>query len=119
MSDSAFKLIVRQTITPGGIDEFRRCSQLGAGNAEANEPGTLGYEFFVNEDGTESYLVEYYADSQSFLTHFANVQPILEAAMKVSGMVEAVVLGDPTPEARTMLAALGVKYYPERIGFCR
>lgn len=119
MSDRSFRLIVRQTINPGGLEEFRRCARLGAGNAEANEPGTLGYEFFVDEDGTESYLVEYYADSQSFLTHFANVQPILEASMKVSGLVEAIVLGDPDPEARAMLANLGAKYYSECIGFCR
>lgn len=119
MSDSSFYLIVRQTITPGGREEFTRCARLGAGNAEANEPGTLGYQFFVNDEGTESYLVERYADSQSFLTHFANVQPVLEAAMKVSALSEAVVLGDPDPEARDMLANLGVTYYPECIGFCR
>ncbi len=119
MSDGPFRLIVHQTIEPGGLEEFKKTAQLGASNAETKEPGTLGYEFFIDESGTDCYLSEYYADSQSFITHFANVQPILEASMKVSRLVEAIVLGDPTPEARAVLAALGVKYYSDCIGFCR
>ena len=119
MSGPSFRLIVRQTINPGGLEEFRKLAQLGAAGAEAGEPGTLGYEFFLNEEGTESYLNEYYADSESFVAHFSNVQPILQASMKVSGFVEAIVLGDPSPEARAVLSGLGAKYFSDCIGFCR
>jgi quinol monooxygenase YgiN len=119
MSKDSFRLIVRQTINPGGLEEFKRLAGLGAGNAEAGEPGTLGYEFFIDQEGKECFLNEYYADSESFLTHFANVQPILQASMGVSGLVEAIVLGDPGPEARAALAGLGAKYYSDCIGFCR
>jgi quinol monooxygenase YgiN len=112
-------LIVHQTINPGGVEEFKKLARQGAGNAEAGEPGTLGYEFFLDEEGKESYLNEYYADSESFLTHFAAVQPILQASMKVSGFVEAIVLGNPNAEARAVLAGLGAKYYSDCIGFCR
>ena len=119
MSDPSFRLIVHQTINPGGLEEFTRLAQLGAANAEAGECGTLGYEFFLDEEGTESYLVEHYADSESFVTHFANVQPVLQASMEVSGVVEAIVLGNPDPEARAVLSGLGAKYYSDRIGFCR
>ena len=86
MANQSFRLIVHQTINPGGLEEFSKLAQQGAANAEAGEPGTLGYEFFVNEEGSDCYLNEYYADSAAFLTHFARVQPILEASMKVSGL---------------------------------
>lgn len=119
MADQSFRLIVRQTINPGGLEEFQRVAQLGANNSETGEPGTLGYEFFINDEGTECYLNEYYADSEAFLTHFARVQPILEASMKVSTLVDAVVLGNPSPEAREVLAVLGSKLYTNCIGFCR
>ncbi len=119
MADQSIRLIVRQTINPGGLEEFQKLSQQGAANAEAAEPGTLAYEFFINDEGTESYLNEYYTDSEAFLTHFARVQPILEASMKVSNLVDVVVLGDPSPEAKEVLAHLGSKIYTNCIGFCR
>jgi len=119
MADTSFYLLVHQTIAPGGLEEFKECCRLGSTNAEATEPGTIGYQFFINEEGTESYLVEKYADSQSFLKHIAAVQPILERAMKVSTLTKAVVLGNPSPEAREALAMLGATYFPECIGFCR
>jgi quinol monooxygenase YgiN len=119
MANQSFRLIVHQTINPGGLEEFSKLAGQGAANAEAGEPGTLGYEFFIGEDGSDCYLNEYYADSAAFLAHFARVQPILEASMKVSALVEAIVLGDPSPEAREMLSHLGAKFYSNCIGFCR
>ena len=119
MADTSFYLIVHQTITPGGLEEFKACCQLGSAQAEASEAGTIGYQFFINDEGTESYLVEKYVDSESFLKHIAAVQPILQRAMKVSTLTKAVVLGDPNPEARVALSNLGVAYYSECIGFCR
>jgi quinol monooxygenase YgiN len=119
MPGKSFRLIVHQTINPGGLEEFRRVAQQGAANAESGEPGTLGYEFFINEEGSDCYLNEYYVDSVAFLEHFGRVQPILEASMKVSSLQEAVVLGDPSPEARALLDHLGAKYYSDCIGFCR
>ncbi len=114
-----FRLLVHQSINPGAYEEFQQLAHKGASGAEAGEPGTLGYEFFVDEEGTEFYLNEYYADSDSFIAHFANVQPVLQAMMKVLGPPEAIVLGDPSEEARALLDGLGAKYYSTCIGFCR
>jgi quinol monooxygenase YgiN len=119
MAGKSFRLIVHQTINPGGLEEFTRLARQGAAGAEANEPGTLGYEFFLSEDGTECYLNEYYRDDEAFLEHFQRVQPILQDSMKVSTLAEVVVLGDPGAEARELLAHLGAKYYTDCIGFCR
>jgi quinol monooxygenase YgiN len=119
MADTSFYLIVHQTIDPGGLEEFKACCRLGSANAEATEPGTIGYQFYINEEGTESYLVEKYIDSEAFLKHIAAVQPILQRSMKVSTLTRAIVLGDPSPEAREALAMLGATYFSECIGFCR
>jgi quinol monooxygenase YgiN len=119
MAGSPIRLIVHQTISPEGLGEFRRLAELGAANAQSAEPGTLGYEFFMDDSGTECYLNEYYADSKSFLTHFGNVRPILEQAMKVSDLAEVVVLGRPSPEAKAALDKIGAKYFSDCIGFCR
>ena len=119
MAGESFRLIVHQTVDPEGLEEFRELAAQGAANAETNEPGTLGYEFFFSEEGDDCYLNEYYVDSAAFMEHFARVQPILEASMKVSNMVEVVVLGNPSSEAREMLGHIGAKFYTDCIGFCR
>ena len=118
MSDQSFRMIVHQTIRPGGLDEFKTCAQLSV-DAQATETGTLGYQFFINDEGTESYLVEHYVDSDAFLAHLAGVQPVLERVAKVSTFMEAIVLGDPSPEAREALAPLGATYFYNCIGFSR
>jgi hypothetical protein len=119
MSDTSFRLIIRQTINPGGLEEFKTCCQLSVGVAEADAAGTLGYKFFLNDEGTEAYLMEHYANSEAFIAHLAAVGPILERSMKCSTLVEAIVLGDPTPEARAALSQLGAKVFANGIGFCR
>lgn len=119
MAADSFRLIVHQSIHPGGLEEFSRLARRGASGAEANEPGTLGYEFFINEEGSDCYLNEYYADSEAFLTHFQAVQPILAESMKVSTLLEVIVLGDPSQEVQDALAPLRAKYYSNCIGFCR
>ena len=119
MSDDSFRLIVHQGITPGKLEEFKQTTGRITAGCEAGEPGTLGYEWFFAEDGTECYLNEFYADSEAFLTHFQNIGPALQEALKISSLLDATVLGDPSPEARGMLAALGAKFYVPSVGFCR
>ncbi len=119
MSHASFRLIVRQGINPGKLDEFKELARRSIEGLEAAEPGTLGYEWFIAEDGSECYLNEYYADSEAFLTHFAGVGPKIVAMLRISPMIEAVVLGDPSLEAREVLSKLGARFYSAHVGFAR
>jgi quinol monooxygenase YgiN len=119
MSDASFRLIVRQGINPGKLDEFKELASKSIEGLAAAEPGTLGYEWFVTEDGRECYLNEFYVDSEAFLTHFAGVGPKIAAMLEVSSILEAVVLGDPSPEARETLSKLGARFCSPHAGFAR
>jgi len=119
MSDGSFRLIVHQGINPGKLDEFTETTRKITAGCEASEPGTLGYEWFFAEDGTECYLNEFYANSEAFVTHFGNIGPVLKETLKISSLLDVTVFGDPSPEARGMLAALGARFYAPSVGFCR
>jgi quinol monooxygenase YgiN len=119
MSDASFRLIVRQGIDPGKLDEFKGLACQFTEGLEAAEPGTLGYEWFIAEDGGECYLNEFYADSEAFLAHFAGVGSKIAIMLEISPMIEAVVLGDPSPEAREALSKLGARFYSAHTGFAR
>jgi hypothetical protein len=119
MSDDSFRLIVHQGINVGKLEQFKESARKVTAGCEAGEPATLGYEWFIGEDGTECYLNEFYENSGAFLAHFRNIGPALQETLKVSSLIDATVLGDPTPEARAVLAGLGAKFYAPAFGFCR
>jgi quinol monooxygenase YgiN len=119
MAAGSIRLIVRQGIMPGKLDEFKKLAESLTCGVEESEPTTLGYEWFVDEAGTSCYLNEYYGSSEDFLLHFTNLGPKLEAMLAVSPLQEMIVLGDPIPQIKEMLGGLGAKFYAPTVGFCR
>ena len=53
------------------------------------------------------------------MDHFAKIGPKIGAMLEISPLIEAIALGDPTPEAREALSHLGAKFYAPYVGFCR
>jgi len=119
MPDGSIRLIVRQGIKPGKLEEFKELACQFTAGTEADDPGTLGYEWFISPDGTECFLNEFYGSSEAFLDHFAKIGPKIGIMLEISPLLEAVVLGDPSPEAREALSKLGAKFYAPHVGFCR
>lgn len=56
-------------IKDGALDEFRALMAEMVATTEANEPGTLIYEWFISDDGTRCYIYERYADSAVAMAH--------------------------------------------------
>jgi quinol monooxygenase YgiN len=119
MADESFRLIVRQGIKPGKLEEFRRIAEEFTAGVEASEPTTLGYEWFVDADGSCCYLNEFYGSSEAFLLHFTSIGPKLGAMLEISPLEEMIVLGDPSEQVKQMLAGLGAKFYSRHVGFAR
>ncbi len=119
MADGPFRMIVRQGIKPGKLDEFKKMAEGLTAGAEANEPTTLAYEWFIDEDGSSCYLIESYGNAEAFLLHFQGLGSKLDALLELSPLEEMVVLGDPSPEVKEMLAGLGAKFYSLHVGFAR
>ncbi|MDK2754129.1 MAG: hypothetical protein KYX61_09730 [Gammaproteobacteria bacterium] len=40
---------------------------------DVNEPNTVVYEWYINEDGSECHLLETFKDSDAFMVHLGNV----------------------------------------------
>jgi quinol monooxygenase YgiN len=119
MTAGSIRLIVRQGIMPGKLDEFMKLAEALTCGVEDNEPTTLGYEWFIDEAGTTCYLNEYYGSSEDFLMHFKGLGPKLHDMLAISPLQEMLVLGDPNAEVKELLGGLGAKFYAASIGFCR
>lgn len=119
MADGPIRLVVRQGIQPGKLEEFKALACEFTSYIEAEDPGTLGYEWFISPDGTECFLNEFYGSSEAFLEHFAKIGPKIGQMLEISPLIEAIVLGEPTAEAKEALKGLGAKFYSPSVGFCR
>ena len=61
--------IVELKVNPSQIHELRSVIQGMVDSARTDEPGTLNYEWFLNEGRTACYIYERYADPAAVVTH--------------------------------------------------
>ena len=96
------------SVQEGRLDEARSLmsEMVEATRAEA---GTLGYEWFLTEDGTTCHICERYADSAAALEHLGNFGAnFAERFLACFAPTGFYVYGEPSDEVRAGLAPLGV-----------
>jgi quinol monooxygenase YgiN len=112
---------VELTIKEGKIDEYKKLVQKMCKVVEANEPDTLGYQFYLLSDGTKCIVHETYANSDAALAHNASVasKTILPKIFSVSRISGFDVYGNPSEELQKVLTSFGAKTYRLFAGFSR
>ena len=82
------------------------------------EAGTLGYEWFLDGDGTTCHILERYADSDAVLAHLGTFgAQFAQRFLQCFAPTGLTVYGDPSPEARTALDGFGAVYLGTWGGF--
>ena len=108
--------IARFRFHEGKRDEYLRLSEQARALVEANEPGTLQYDLFLNGDQSECMIVERYRDSEAAMAHAANVGHLFGDVLATVTIMHGELLGEPSPELRAKLAGndLPVIFTPYR-----
>jgi hypothetical protein len=84
-----------------------------------NEPDTLSYNWFINEEGTECHLLETFKDSEAFITHLDNIGPMFETLFESCTVTRAKIFDKPSDALKEVLAPLGVEYFSHFNGIRR
>jgi quinol monooxygenase YgiN len=100
--------IARFRFLEGRRDEYLRLTEQANALVAANEPGTLQYDLFLNDDRTECVSVERYRDSEAAMAHAENVGPLFGDVLATVEIVHGELLGEPSPELRARLAGSDV-----------
>lgn len=88
--------------------------------ATREEPGALGYEWFLSPDGLVCHLHERYADSEAALTHLGNFTAhFVDRFLQCFQPTGLAVYGEPNDEARSALDGFGATYLGTFGGFVR
>ena len=91
----------QQSIKIGELEAFKKTVDSMIEVTARNEPDTLSYNWFINEEGTECHLLETFKDSEAFITHLNNslvslsVIPLskascLSAALSFNSMIKSI-----------------------------
>jgi hypothetical protein len=88
---------------------------------EDNEPNTLDYEFYLNNDETKCVVRETYANSEAALAHATSIasQTILPKVLGVASIDKFDVYGNPSEELQKALTSLNAQTYNLVTGFSR
>lgn len=85
-----------------------------------NEPGTLSYEWTLNENVTVCHIHERYADSASAIVHLQTFTEKFAARLLALGAATGfVVYGNPSAELKDALKGFGGTYMAPIGGFNR
>jgi quinol monooxygenase YgiN len=116
---SKVSYLVEFTIESGKVDEFREMGKGFIGSVQANEAGTLGYQWYLAEDGSRALIQETFESSEALLTHLGNVGPQLPTLLAIAPLTRLEVLGSVSDDARAALAGLGALHLSHMGGFDR
>ena len=107
------------SIKEGQVEAFKTFVTTMIEVTNVNEPNTLVYEWFINEDGTECHLLETFKDSDAFMTHLGNVGHMFDTLFQFATMTRAKIYGSPSNELQASLDPLGVEYFGHFNGVTR
>ena len=100
--------IARFRFHEGKRDEYLRLSDQATELVRAKEPGTLGYDLYLNGDRSECMIVERYRDSKAAMQHAENLGHLFDAVLATVSVVHGELLGEPSAELRAKLAGSDV-----------
>ena len=101
---SELQSIVRFRFHEGKLEEFKRLSAVCMEIVRGQDPGTLQYDTFFNEDESECIVLERFRDVDALLQHGANIGEELMEAIVATGECSGELLGAVPAELRANLA---------------
>ena len=107
---STIQITARFAVHPSKSDQFRDLAHRCVERVRGREPGSLQYDWFVNEDGSEFVARETYRDSDAVLAHAANLGELMGEFGELC-TPDFELCGNPEPHLVEALSAFPVRYY--------
>jgi quinol monooxygenase YgiN len=111
--------VLEVAVKPDRLDAFRALMREMVASTRG-EPGALGYEWFVNDDGGVVHLCERYVDSAAALAHLgAFGEKFAARFLAAVDPTRLTVTGTPNDEVKAALCGFGPTYLLPFGGFVR
>jgi quinol monooxygenase YgiN len=100
--------IARFKFHEGKRGEYLRLSDVARELVQAKEPGTLGYDLYLNADQSECMVIERFRDSEAAMQHAANLGHLFAPVLATVEVVHGELLGEPSAALKEKLAGSDV-----------
>jgi len=112
--------IFELSVNDGELSNLKELMKEMVDSAEANEPGTLAYEWSISGDGKQCHIHERYHDSAATVAHLTSFKATYAARLMSMGVATRfVVYGNPDASVRETLEGFGAVYMSPIGGFIR
>ena len=108
-------------IEKDNVEQFKKLIREMSNVVETNEPNTLVYQSYLNEDGTKCMVHETYVDSEAVLSHNESTssKTILPSIFNIAKLNTLDVYGNPSNELKKLLASFNSQIFNWYTGFSR
>lgn len=96
----------------GQLEEFKGIARALLEGVRSKDPGTLAYDWYLDDASRRCVVHEQYADSEAGIAHIENAGALLGMLARTVNVVAVEAYGDPTPEARAAFARIGATWLP-------
>ncbi|MEM9635289.1 MAG: antibiotic biosynthesis monooxygenase family protein [Pseudomonadota bacterium] len=120
MSVSEISWVFSVSVKDGALEKLKTLIDKMADHSKSAEPGTLGYQWSISDDGKNAQVHEHYRDSAAALSHLSSFNanfagPLMELVTP-TGMV---VFGDPDAALKEAIEGANPIYMQPAGGFVR
>jgi quinol monooxygenase YgiN len=106
---SAFEVHARLKVRDGQLEAFKRHAAEMMRQTREKDTGTLAYDWFLSNDGTECEVHEAYVDPDALVEHAFHVREAREALFATSAYDHKMAFyGDPSPRLLELVDKVGV-----------
>ena len=106
-------------ISKGNLEEYKKLIQELCKVVEDNEPHTLEYQFYFNDDETKCVVYETYANSEAAILHNNGIasKTILPKIVEISQINRFEVYGNPNEKLQKVLSSFNAQNFNAFTGF--
>jgi quinol monooxygenase YgiN len=117
--EKQIQVLVELTISEGKVDEFKTQMPAIIERVKKNEPDMIGYQWYLSDDQTKCYVIEWLKNSQAWLIHLSNVEQIVPALFAIAPITRLEVFGDISKDVEDAFRPFGAVIYKHLSGFIR
>ena len=104
-----FEVRARLRVRAGKLDGFRRQAAEMMRLTKERDTGTLAYDWYLSDDGTECEVRELYVDPDALVDHAIHVREAREAMFAEFAEDHRMAFyGEPTPQLEALVDRIGV-----------
>jgi quinol monooxygenase YgiN len=111
---STFEVRARLKVRDGQLEGFKRQASEMMRHAREKDTGTLGYDWFLSNDGTECEVREAYVDADALVDHAFHVREARDVMFEEFAYGHKIAFyGEPSPRLVELADKVGVNvtYY--------